>query len=107
MRVVHLRLPVLVSPEPATLRDLVESSIEVTKAWKISPARTVRSRPASPQFRAADLTRAIRAVRKAGETVSGSEITRDGTIRVLHSASPEPAGTPFDQWKARRDASAA
>lgn len=110
MRVVHLRLPTLASPSPKILHDLFEKPIEVHSsghASKISREQADKLRSGSPTFRAADLTRAIRAVRKAGETVSGSEITRDGTIRIVHSTSPEAEGTPFDQWKARRDAGAA
>lgn len=67
--------------------------------------KRVNSRPAL-QFRAADLTRAIKAVCKAGQIVSGSEITRDGTIRILHGATEQADAQPFDKWKARRDASA-
>lgn len=74
--------------------------INRTAAFKRADSRSVL------HFRAADLTRAIKAVSKAGQIVSGSEITRDGTIRILHGATEQADAHPFDRWKARRDASA-
>lgn len=95
-----LILPSLIGLSTANIENLFEGSCSRNPVGR----RLARARKNPPQFRAADLTRAIKAVRKAGQIVAGSEITRDGTIRILHSASAEHEPTPFDRWKAGRDA---
>ena len=51
---------------------------------------------ASPSipFKQADIVRAVKAMRAAKITVSGVEITPDGTIRVLTAGAPD-AVLPF------------
>lgn len=55
-------------------------------------------------FRQADLTRAVRAARAGGLAVVRTEIEPDGRIVLIHAAAAEPPATPFDEWRARRDA---
>lgn len=56
-------------------------------------------------FKEADAKRAVKAVRSAGEEVSGVEFLPDGTIRVLTAkCSPVPA-SPYDEWKQRNASS--
>ncbi|MCO6385018.1 hypothetical protein GTH22_20015 [Oceanicola sp. 502str15] len=58
-------------------------------------------------FRQADVERAVKAARAAGLDVGTVEVTREGTIRVMVGASTgesAQAETPFDTWKAKRDA---
>jgi hypothetical protein len=46
----------------------------------------VRAVTRAARFSQADLTRAVAAVRKAGETVAGAKIQPDGTIVILTAA---------------------
>lgn len=60
---------------------------------------------ARPTFRQADLVRAIRASRKGGLEIARTEIDPDGRIILFHAAAAEAApASPFDAWKAGRDA---
>jgi hypothetical protein len=52
-----------------------------------------------------EASRAMRAVKQAGLTVSGFEVTRDGTIRVLTQQDKQnEAALPFDAWKDKHNA---
>ncbi|MBI1265421.1 MAG: hypothetical protein GC187_11885 [Alphaproteobacteria bacterium] len=56
-------------------------------------------------FRQTDLTRAVKAARAAGLQVTATVIAPDGSIRLEHVADPRDNGeSPFDKWKAKRDA---
>ncbi len=54
-------------------------------------------------FKQTDLTRAVKAVREAGEAVGGVEIMPDGRIRVLVGTKATPAETELDAWMKRQD----
>lgn len=60
---------------------------------------------ARPTFRQADLTRALRASRKAGVPVRITEIMVDGSIRLTHGQG-EPEN-PYETWKGRQNANSA
>lgn len=47
-------------------------------------------------FKQCDVERAIRSVKAVGLPVSAVEITRDGSIRVLTSAPPDPSNDTED-----------
>lgn len=51
-----------------------------------------------------DLTRAVRAVKDGGLGITRTEIAPDGRIILFHEDGAKPAATPFDDWKAARDA---
>jgi hypothetical protein len=56
-------------------------------------------------FRQADLTRAARAMTKAGLTVRGARISPSGEIEVLTAGAPDTQLVDhFGEWKAKRDA---
>lgn len=58
------------------------------------------------RFRQADVARALKGAQAAGFEVGAVEIADDGSIRIERagkSTDNSPA-TPFDKWKARRDA---
>ena len=57
-------------------------------------------------FRQADVERAVKAARKAGVPVGVVEVTKDGTIRVImaQESATRPTDSPFDEWKAKRNA---
>jgi hypothetical protein len=58
-------------------------------------------------FRQSDVERALKAARSAGLTVGGVEVAPDGTIRVMVADGRESGpATPYDEWKAKRDARA-
>ena len=57
-----------------------------------------------PAFRQTDITRAIRAVRKAGEAIVRTEVDRDGTIRIIHGVEAQTEAKAFDEWHAGRHA---
>jgi len=60
------------------------------------------------KFKQADLTRAVKAARAAGLDVARTEIMPDGTIRLIHQAEvTSVVESPFDEWKAKRDARSA
>lgn len=48
-------------------------------------------------FKQADLTRALRAVQKAGKQPLGVSLTPDGSIRI-DFAKAEESESPLDQW---------
>ena len=59
-------------------------------------------------FRQSDVERAVKAARSAGLDVGVVEVAPDGTIRVMVGATPgesQSATTPFDEWKAKKNAS--
>lgn len=59
------------------------------------------------RFHAADVVRAVKAAHAAGLTIVSTEITTDGTIRLIHGAAEAVAPKdPFDKWKAKRNARA-
>ena len=61
----------------------------------------------SSTFKQSDVERAVKAVRSTGLDVGAVEVAPDGTIRVMVGASQgdsQAAMTPFDQWKAQKDA---
>jgi hypothetical protein len=65
---------------------------------------SIMSRRTAP-FRQTDLTRALKAARAGGLDVVKTEIdTATGRIVLFHSTQG-PAGLPFDEWKAKRNAS--
>ena len=66
----------------------------------------IRDAKALPAFRQTDITRAIKAVRKAGLGVARTEIDRDGTIRIVHGVEAPTEAQAFDDWHAGRHAGA-
>lgn len=57
------------------------------------------------RFHAADVVRAVKAAHAAGLTIVSTEITPDGTIRLIHgTADTSTPMDPFDKWKAKRNA---
>lgn len=55
----------------------------------------------------ADVERAVKAVRTAGLDVGAVEVTREGTIRVkVAGGDEETPETPYDVWRAKKDARA-
>lgn len=60
------------------------------------------------RFRQSDLERALRALRAAGETISGVEINPDGSFRVLTgNLTPKQPRDEYEEWKLRRSHRAA
>lgn len=55
-------------------------------------------------FRLDDLTRALKAAAKADLAVTRTEIAPDGRIILFHGMEATAPATPFDAWRARRDA---
>ncbi len=55
-------------------------------------------------FRLNDLTRALKAAAKADLAVTRTEIAPDGRIILFHAQEAPTAATPFDSWRAGRDA---
>ena len=118
----HMTLPALRLPPGVRADDLFQAPLPTASppagqpetataappvcAAKAPPTPVVR-KSAPAQFRASDVTRAIKAVRKAGQMVTSTEITRDGTIRIITGDSAEPNPQAFDRWKAKRDAHSA
>ncbi len=59
-------------------------------------------------FRQSDVERAVKAARAAGLSIGKVEVAPDGTIRVIMADQRDSAAeTPYDQWKAKRDARSA
>lgn len=61
-------------------------------------------------FRQSDVERAVKAARAAGLDIGMVEVAPDGTIRVKVGATSEDsptAATPYDDWKARKNARSA
>ena len=60
----------------------------------------------SVAFSQADVERAVKAALSAGLTVGAFEISQSGTIRVITTnvKGETTPDTPYDQWKAKRDA---
>ncbi len=61
-------------------------------------------RPARVTFRQYDLARALKAAAKAQVLVTRTEIAPDGRIILFHAPESAAPASPFDEWKARRDA---
>jgi hypothetical protein len=59
------------------------------------------NRPA--RFRPSEVTRAVRAVEKAGLAVGAVDIAPDGAIRIIARDGAAPVD-PYDAWKAKREA---
>lgn len=58
-------------------------------------------------FTQADVERAIRVLRKMGQTVTGFETTEEG-FRILTAEGPPPkAQSPYEQWKTKNGGRAA
>ena len=55
-------------------------------------------------FKQADIVRAVKAARAAGLDVAGFELGLEGRTIKIVERSEKIAHTPFDQWKATRDA---
>ena len=55
-------------------------------------------------FRESDLTKALRAVRKAGDSYNRVEIDPVSGRIIMTKETVVPAADPFDSWKAKRDA---
>lgn len=55
-------------------------------------------------FRLNDLARALKAAAKADLAVTRTEIAPDGRIVLFHGQETKALATPFDEWRARRDA---
>lgn len=51
-------------------------------------------------FKQADLVRAVKAARAAGLAVTATHITRDGTIRLIHTESITPTASDYDRFEA-------
>lgn len=70
----------------------------------MAEAKRVRANPFN-RFHAADVVRAVKAAHAAGLTIVSTEITTEGTIRLIHSADEAITPTdPFEKWKAKRNA---
>ena len=59
------------------------------------------------RFRKIDVTRAIEAATAGGLKIGKIEIEPAGKIVLYAGEAVRTAGTPFDEWKAKRDAHAA
>lgn len=56
-------------------------------------------------FSATDITRAARALEKAGRPVTTARILPDGTIELMMGEqNPAQIADPYDEWKAEYDA---
>lgn len=60
----------------------------------------------TPKFTQADVVRALKGAKAAGFEVGAVEISQDGRIKIMKvDAEPStPDVTPFDAWRAGRDA---
>lgn len=58
-------------------------------------------------FKQSDVVRAWKAAKSEGLDVVRTEITSDGRIILVHHANSEPELSPYEAWKAKRDANAA
>jgi hypothetical protein len=47
------------------------------------------------------IERTVNAARAAGVTVSGIEVLRDGTIRILSAVANDPSSS-YDRWRASK-----
>lgn len=62
------------------------------------------SRTRTP-FRQADISRAVKGATAAGLVVGRVEIDQDGKIVIVpEEGKPKEAATPFEAWKARKNA---
>ena len=59
------------------------------------------------KFKQADLTRAVRGIRRAGEAIAWAEIDRDGTIKLYLAGEAPSEAQSLDAWRAKRNARAA
>ena len=71
-------------------------NIRIWFNWLIEQA--VARTPAT--FKQADLVRAVKAARAAGLPVTATHITRDGTIRLIHTESIIPPASDYDRFEA-------
>jgi hypothetical protein len=55
---------------------------------------------ASATFKQADYVRAVRAARAAGLPITASQITPDGTIRLIHTEAAVRTASDFDRFEA-------
>lgn len=68
-------------------------------AWLASTINSIVARtPAT--FRQADLVRAVKAARAAGLPVTATQITRDGTIQLLHTERTTLPVSDYDRFEA-------
>ena len=51
-------------------------------------------------FKQVDVVRAIKAARAAGLRVTATQITPDGTIRLIHTEDTIPSASDFDRYEA-------
>lgn len=58
----------------------------------------------APRTRRISLSQAMKIAADSGLTVVRTEIHPDGRIVLVHAAPVEVPATPFDEWKAKRDA---
>ena len=70
------------------------------KGSRMTAARSKRTVP----FKQADLTRAVKGSIAGGLTVVRTEIEPGGKIVLFHSEADATAATPFDAWRAARNA---
>jgi hypothetical protein len=58
-------------------------------------------------FKQCDLVRAVKAVRAAGLEIVSTELTRDGSIKIVHKAdaSVPVAASRYDAWRATTNGS--
>ncbi len=55
---------------------------------------------AGARFRQADVRRAVKGAQDAGVDITGVEITRDGTIRLLFAKKEQTQSSAMDAWLA-------
>lgn len=68
-------------------------------AW-LNSATEIAVARAPSTFKRADLVRAVRAARAAGLAVTATQITPDGTIRLIHSEGTTPPISDYDRFEA-------
>lgn len=104
MKELRLHLPSLAFGPNVAMRDLFTSPIAAEGPRRIEHVQAASKPQPLPRFKSSDVTRAINAVCKAGQTVTGTEISRDGTIRIIHGDGIPASDRSYDTWKAKRGA---